>query len=124
MPRDSRLYLSDIRKAIGRIETSIQGLDKVSFSTDNEKVDSVLFNLMTIGEAAKNVPQAIREMKPDVSWSAIGRFRDFVVHHYFDIDMDKVWDILTSDIPELKQQIEALLQDLSTGGDNNGEEQS
>lgn len=124
MPRDSRLYLSDIRKAIGRIETSIHGLDKTLFSQDDEKVDSVLFNLMTIGEAAKNVPQTIRDKNPDISWSAIGRFRDFVVHHYFDIDMDKVWDILQFDIPDLKQQIEALLQELPSGGDTHGEEQS
>lgn len=113
MPRDFKLYLQDILKAIERIDASVKGLDQTQFEQNAEKMDSVLFNLMTIGEAAKQIPQEIRDLQADVSWSAIGRFRDFVVHHYFSLDIDKVWDIVATDIPELKPQIQQLLRELS-----------
>jgi uncharacterized protein with HEPN domain len=122
MPRDSKLYLSDILKAIARIEKSLESLDKSDLGDDDEKIDSILFNMMTIGEAAKHIPQNLRDKNPDIAWSAIGRFRDFVVHHYFDIDLDKVWMILETDIPELKQQVETLLQAIAKDDEHNANE--
>jgi uncharacterized protein with HEPN domain len=87
----------------------MRSLDAVVFKAGALETDGVLFNLMTIGEAAKNVPQDVRELMPEIDWGDIGRFRDFVVHHYFGIDLDKVWIIVTNDLPILKQQIEILL---------------
>lgn len=122
MPRDFKLYLHDMKTAIERIEASLQGIDKNTFQNTPEKVDSVLFNLLTIGEAAKQIPQYIRDKKPDVAWVDIGRFRDFIAHHYFDINKDQVWKILQTDISELKSQLDDLLEILSTEEENHGKE--
>jgi uncharacterized protein with HEPN domain len=109
MPRSYRLYLKDIQWAIGRIQTVLQPLDATTLDNDDTYLESVLFNLMTIGEAAKNIPTNIRDIMPAIDWSEIGRFRDFLVHHYFGIERDKIWKIVQIDLPELSQNIEKLL---------------
>jgi len=122
MPRAYRLYLADIQTAITRIGSLMQHLDEAAFKKGDIQTDGILFNLMTIGEAAKNIPQEIRELLPEIDWIAIGRFRDLVVHHYFGLDMSKVWDIVQTDLPELRGQIEKLLELLKDADD--GKEQS
>ena len=118
MPRSSRLYLTDIQTAIARIQLLMQALGETAFKRGDVQTDGVLFNLMTIGEAAKNIPQDSRELMPEIEWAEIARFRDFVAHHYFSLDMNKVWDIVQTDLPELSQQVEhllALLKDTNDG---------
>lgn len=119
MSRNYELYLRDILKAIGRIERYIGNDDKDTFKTDDMRVDSVLFNLMTIGEAVKNIPDELRQRHPDVRWRDIGRFRDRVVHHYFGLDLDIVWEIVEIHLPPLKEFVEQLLHDILN--DNSGE---
>ena len=110
MSRNDLLYLKDILKAVGRIETYISNVDVENFKTDNMRVDSVLFNLMTIGEAVKNIPDSLRNQYPEVRWNDIGRFRDRVVHHYFGLDLDIVWEIVDVHLPILKTHVEQLLE--------------
>lgn len=97
MPRSYKLYLADIQTAIARIRALMQTLDEAAFKKGDVQTDGILFNLMTIGEAAKNIPQEIRDLMPEIDWSEIGRFRDFVAHHYFSLNMNKVWDIVQTD---------------------------
>lgn len=111
MPRVSDLYLRDILRAIGRIELLLADMDRDAFTADNVQVDGVLFNLMTIGEAVKNIPDEVREQIPEIRWRDIGRFRDRVVHHYFALDMNVVWEIVTLHLPPLKATVEKLLQE-------------
>ncbi len=66
MPRVYDLYLRDILKAIGRIEHLLANIGREEFSADNPQVDGVLFNLMIIGEAVKNIPEELRGRAPDV----------------------------------------------------------
>ena len=109
MPRSHRLYLIDIQTAIARVDLLMQDIDEASFKRGDVQTDGILFNLVTIGEAAKNIPAEIRNLMPEIEWSEVGRFRDFVVHHYFNLDMNKVWEIVQTDLTELNQQIETLL---------------
>ncbi|MFQ3648208.1 MAG: HepT-like ribonuclease domain-containing protein [Anaerolineae bacterium] len=110
MPRSHKLYLTDIQTAIARIHALMQTLDEAAFKQRDVQTDGILFNLMTIGEAAKNIPPDIRALMPDIEWNEIGRFRDFIAHHYFNLDMRKVWQIVQTDLPELNQQIATLLE--------------
>jgi uncharacterized protein with HEPN domain len=121
MPRSHKLYLADIQTAIARIRAIMRTLDEAAFKRGEIQTDGILFNLMTIGEAAKNIPPDIRALLPDIDWSEIGRFRDFVVHRYFNLDMNKVWKIVQTDLPELNQQIAKLLELLKDEDD--GKEQ-
>ncbi len=109
MPRLVRLYLKDILTAIERIQLLMASLDELAFKAGALETDGIMFNLMTIGEAAKNIPTDVRDLMADIQWTDIARFRDFVVHHYFGLDMNRVWSIVTVDLPTLKQQVETLL---------------
>jgi uncharacterized protein with HEPN domain len=109
MPRDSRLFLRDILHAIQQIEQSVTGIDETVFLSQHEKLNSVLFNLMTIGEATKNIPERVRSRYPQVPWSLMARFRDLVVHHYWNIEPTRIWQITKENIPELLLIIETIL---------------
>ena len=71
--------------------------------------DSVIFNLMIIGEAVKNLPEAIRDYAPELEWRKIMRFRDYIAHHYWGINLGVIWSIVQEDIPLIKQTIEDIL---------------
>jgi uncharacterized protein with HEPN domain len=111
MPRDFKLYLRDIVHAIDRIQTILENLDETAFKGNDVGVDGILFNLMTIGEAVKNIPDEVQNRIPEARWREIARFRDRVVHHYFSLDLNMVWEIVVLHLPVLKTAVEALLQD-------------
>lgn len=117
MPRNYKLYLRDIIRAIEQIQQSTDGLDETALGSQYEKLNSVLFNLMTIGEAAKNIPEEIRARYPHIPWSLMGRFRDLVVHHYWSLETHRIWQIIQENIPELKTAVENLLAELNEADD-------
>lgn len=111
MPRSHEHYLKDILQAIERIQKYIAGIELEQFKSDEMRIDSVLHNLMIIGEAVKNIPDVMREQAPNIRWRDIGRFRDRVVHHYFSLEIGIVWEIITVHLPPLKIHVEKLLED-------------
>jgi uncharacterized protein with HEPN domain len=119
MSRVYELYLRDILKAIGRIEQFIVNTDEEAFRGNEEKSDSVMFNLMIIGEAVKTIPDEVRNKMPNVRWRDIGRLRDKIVHHYFAIDYAVIWEIVTVHLPPLREAIEKMLADFPPEGDAN-----
>lgn len=112
MSRREELYLNDILQAIGRINAYVEESTADSFKTDTLRADAVLFNLMAIGEAVKNIPDEVRQRASDVRWRDISRFRDRVVHHYFSLDLDIVWEIVTQHLAPLKVFVEELLNEI------------
>jgi len=106
--RDDRQRLVDILEAIENIERYTGG-GRSAFDR-NELVQTwVLFQLMVIGEAVRALSDAFRFGHPEVAWPQIVALRNNVVHHYFGIDEDIVWEIVTDDIPDLKRIIAAIL---------------
>jgi len=109
--RDDRERLRHIFEAIERIE-KYAGRGEQAFRTDELIQVWMLQNLQVIGEAARACSTAFRERYSVLSWSEIIGMRNVLVHEYFDIDLDIVWQVVSTDIPKLKQALEALLNEL------------
>lgn len=112
MPRDYKIHLEDILEAIGKILSYTDSISFKDFSSDSKTIDAVIRNLEIIGEAIKKVPEDTRKLKPEIEWKNIAALRDILIHEYFGIDNEIVWDIIRNKLPVLKDQISDLLKDL------------
>ena len=114
MPRDSRVYLGDMLAAAERIRSYTVGLTYQDFLGDTRTVDAVVRNLEILGEAAKQVPESLRSRHPDIEWRKLAGLRDILIHGYFGIDLDIIWDIVDSKLPPLTKQLSTLIQQFQT----------
>ena len=110
MSRDYKVYLEDILEAIGKIRTYTVGMSADSFAADNKTLDAVLRNLEVIGEAVKRIPDEIRLQHQQVEWKKIAGLRDILIHQYFGIDAEIIWDVVHNKLPELERQIRDAVQ--------------
>jgi uncharacterized protein with HEPN domain len=109
MNRSARVLLEDILESIARIEEYVDGVTQGQFEKDTEKQDAVIRRLEIIGQAVKGLPQDLRDGHPEVPWRQIAGARDILAHEYFRVDLELAWDMLRHNIPELKDNIEAIL---------------
>jgi uncharacterized protein with HEPN domain len=86
---------------------------KESFLADRKTQDAVVRNLEIIGEATKCVSQSLKDAHPDISWKPIAGMRDKLIHDYFGINLQLVWDVVEPDLPALKLKVAQLLESLS-----------
>ena len=105
MSRDFRLYLEDMQESCLRILRYSEGFTYKQFIQDDLVYDAVLRNIEIIGEAAKNIPEEFRLEHTEIDWRRIAGMRDIVVHHYFSIHNEIVWDVVANKIPSLLEQI-------------------
>ena len=111
MPRDYKVYLEDILEAIGKVSRYTVGLSQEAFSGDEKTLDAVVRNLEVIGEAIKKVPGKIRSKYPEVEWKKIAGLRDILIHEYFGIDVDIIWDIVQNKLQVLEKQVNLILSE-------------
>jgi len=105
MKRDETIYLKHILDAIALIEDYIEGKTYDEFVNDRMLQDAVIREIEIIGEATKNLSLEFRERYSDIPWRNIAGMRDKVIHGYFGVDIDAVWDTATRDIPLLKEKL-------------------
>jgi uncharacterized protein with HEPN domain len=110
MPRDFQVYLEDILEAIRKVRDYTAGLTEVGWADDPKTLDAVARNLEVIGEAVKNLPEEVRAQAPEVEWKKIAGLRDILIHQYFRIDLELIWDIIQNKLPELERQTQRLLK--------------
>jgi len=104
MKRD-KVYLEHILDAISNIEKFIEGIEKEDFFSNIEKQYAVLRGLEIIGEAAKNLSEKLKSRYPQIPWKEIAGMRDKLIHQYFGVDLNLVWETIKTKLPELKTQI-------------------
>jgi uncharacterized protein with HEPN domain len=106
MRPDDRTRLAHLVDAAAKAVAYAESRTRSDLDND-ELLKLALTKLVEIvGEAAKHVSSETRAKHPDVSWSAASRMRDRLVHHYFDINLDVLWQTVTVDLPELLQALE------------------
>ncbi|KAF0133597.1 MAG: hypothetical protein FD145_1213 [Candidatus Saganbacteria bacterium] len=112
MKRDYRVYLDDIIGAIEKIEKYINGLTFDEFSRDEKTIDSVIRNFEIIGEAAKNVPEEIRQEYPKIPWKEMAGMRDKLIHEYFGVKIEVVWETIKKRLPNVKALSKKALEEM------------
>jgi len=108
--KDDSLYLLHIRECIQRIEACVSEGEE-AFLADFRLHDTVMRNLQTLAESTQRLSVDLKTAHPTVDWSGISGFRNVLVHDYLGINLKRVWEIATLDVPELKTAIRGLLSD-------------
>lgn len=103
-------YLEDIADAADKIQAFIAGMDFEAFSGDDKTAYAVVRALEVIGEATKNVPDKIRRRHPDVPWRLMAGMRDKLIHGYFGVNWEVVWQTVVEDVPMLSRLIGEVLE--------------
>ena len=106
------MYLQDLMVAMTRIAEYLEGYDFDQFKKDYKTVDAVIRNFEIIGEAAKNLPDHIKENNPDLPWDEMYLLRNKVSHEYFGIDYEIIWDVCINHLPENMKQIQSILNNI------------
>ncbi|MGI8785775.1 MAG: HepT-like ribonuclease domain-containing protein [Acidobacteriota bacterium] len=109
MSRDYKVYLDDILESIAKIERYTEALSYEQFVDDELRVDAVIRNLEVVGEAAKKIPSSLRDAHSGVEWQRVAGLRDILIHEYFGVDLEIIWDIIQNKLPPLKDQIGKMM---------------
>ena len=107
--RVESVYLSDMLKYGQRVLERLGSATREELGRDLSLQESVVFNLIVIGEAVSKVSPSTRAATPEIAWTEISDMRNRLVHGYFEIDVGKVWKAATEDIPDLIATLEQLL---------------
>ena len=104
----------EIGDAMANALEFLEGTSYEGFAQDTKTVYAVIRALEIIGEAVKNIPDEIRREYPDIPWRSMAGMRDKVIHEYFGVRLERVWETVKRDIPRLKPQFERMLRNLET----------
>ncbi len=107
---DDRARLDDILRAASRIEAFVEDVELEAFQENDLLQSAVIFQLLIIGEAAKHLSEDFRETHKEIPWSKMARMRDRLIHGYFDLDLEIVWETATRDIEHLLSQLEKIVE--------------
>jgi uncharacterized protein with HEPN domain len=116
--KDDRLLLVHIHKEIVFLRKITGGREYDDLLSDEYFAHAVIRALEVIGEAVKNVSPSLKERHPDIGWREIAGLRDKVIHRYFEINWQIVWNVITDDLPELERKISALLKEPGASGNS------
>jgi len=106
--RDARLYLADIRDAVEKILRYTSG-GRREFFADPMLQDAVIRNVEVMGEAARKVSDETRQVHPEIPWRQMVATRDRVIHGYFTVDLEIVWEIVETELPGLRDALRGTL---------------
>jgi len=109
--REMTLLLEDMLESAYKISRYSENLSLDLFMTDDKTKDAVVRNFEIIGEAANRVDVEFRMKNPDVKWNRLRGFRNRIVHDYFGIDYQIVWNIIENDLDSLIAKLEKMISD-------------
>ncbi len=106
--RNNQFLLEDIVEAISRIKDYSSNLTFESFTEDQKTIDAVVRNFEIIREAANRLESDFKLINADTPWLQLSNFRNRLIHEYFGVDLEIVWDIITLELDELEQKIKNI----------------
>jgi len=104
-------YLKDIRASISDIQEFSSGMTFEEFSYDRKTIHAVVRCFEIIGEAAKNLPEELKSKYPGIHWREITGMRDKMIHEYFGVNLQIVWQTIGEDLPSLEEAIKKLIDE-------------
>jgi uncharacterized protein with HEPN domain len=106
--RDPDLLVEDILEALRKISLYTADMGQEEFRQDPKTIDAVVRNLEILGEATRQLPAEFTARYPDVPWRQIAGLRNRVVHEYFAVDLEIVWQVIRNDLAQLEAQLKSL----------------
>ncbi|KAA3602840.1 MAG: DUF86 domain-containing protein [Calditrichaeota bacterium] len=104
------MFLSDILESCRKIQKYTKEKYFEDLISEEMLLDALVRNLEIIGEAAKNIPTDVKDRHSHIEWRKIAGLRDYLIHVYFGIDEEILWDIVKNKIPKLQQDIKEILR--------------
>jgi len=109
--KKDRAYLQHILDAISDVKKFTKDVTKEEFCENKEKQYAVLRALEIIGEATKNISKQSKAKYPGVPWRDVAGMRDKLIHGYFGVNLELVWETVKNELPRLKKQISKILKE-------------
>lgn len=109
--KDEKLFLLDIKNSLEKIFRYTQNMSYVTFLTDEKTRDAVERNFEIIGEAVKNLSDEFKSKYPHIPFRQIAGMRDKLIHDYFGVDYEIVWQTIENKLPQFKSEIDKLIEE-------------
>jgi uncharacterized protein with HEPN domain len=109
--KDERVYLLHALEAIDAVSSYTED-GREWFFADRKTQDAVIRNIEIVGQAVKGISDATRAHEPAIPWRQIAGMRDKLIHEYFGVDLNLVWDVVERDLPSIRPQLEELCKRL------------
>jgi len=112
MKREIGDYIQDIVEAMNAATEFVNNMAYDEFVEGTKTIYAVVRAIEIIGEAVKNIPEEVRKKYPEIPWKNMAGMRDKVIHEYFGVRLERVWETVKRDIPDLKPLFEKILMDM------------
>lgn len=106
--RSDRLYCRDILEAGAAIRSYVNGIDFRAFTQDRMRYSAVIREFEIIGEAVGKLSATLTQACPEVPWQDIKDFRNLLIHEYFGVDLEIVWNTIQDELPQLMAAVQAV----------------
>jgi len=107
--KDDIVFVEHILDSLNAIEDFSKNMERSELSSNRLKQSAIVREIEVIGEAVKNISEETKKKYKEIEWKKIAGTRDKMIHHYFGVDLDIIWNIVKVDLPVLKKKLKAII---------------